>query len=131
MLAELGYQEAELSVVLCDDAVIREHNAAYRNKDSATDVLSFPLHELSSPGVELPRPAAGEPPLLLGDIFISLPTTQRQAADLGVGLRDEMTRLLAHGLLHLLGFVHSTKSAGDQMDREMNRLVKAATPRRR
>ncbi len=131
MLAELGYREAELGVVLCDDSTIRKLNASYRNKDSSTDVLSFPMHELESPEVKLPMPGAGAPPLLLGDVFISIPTAIRQAPDAPGGLREEVTKLLAHGLLHLLGYAHATKEQGDLMEREMNRLISAATPNRR
>jgi probable rRNA maturation factor len=122
MLAALGLEHAELSVVLCDDATIAAHNAAFRGEDRPTDVLSFPL-TTEPPAAPLP----GGPPVLLGDVFISLPTAARQARD---GLGCEVTRLLAHGLLHCVGWDHDTSARRARMDRETDRLVTAASPRR-
>lgn len=116
MLAALGAAEAELSVLLCDDATIAELNGAFRGKPRPTDVLSFPMGE----------PAAPSGPRLLGDVVISLPTAARQAEERGEPLRVEVCRLLAHGLLHLLGHVHDTKAALRRMEGETERLVDVA-----
>ena len=62
-------------MVLCDDAHIRSLNAEWRNKDAATDVLSFPMDAGDLP--------PGYPPRLLGDVVISLDTAARQADDAG------------------------------------------------
>lgn len=95
----LGLEHAELSIFLCDDESIRELNRRYRKKDKATDVLAFPMTEDGSPTVD-----AG----MLGDVVISVPTAARQAAENDRPIIQEVTFLLAHGLLHLLGYDHAT-----------------------
>ncbi|MCL4129344.1 UNVERIFIED_CONTAM: hypothetical protein GTU68_065078 [Idotea baltica] len=89
LLSDLECSEAELSIAFISDAEILELNSSYRNKVSATDVLSF-----------------SQAPLLLGDIVISLETAQRQAQELGHGMYYEVIRLLVHGVLHLNGYEH-------------------------
>jgi probable rRNA maturation factor len=100
MLESLGLLDAELSILLCDDATIRKLNRRYRKKNKPTDVLAFPMQE--GPG-----PAAH--PGLLGDVVISLPTATRQAVEHDRPIIQEVTFLLAHGLLHLLGYDHANK----------------------
>jgi probable rRNA maturation factor len=112
MLAALGVEDSELSILLCDDSTIRELNRRYRNKNRATDVLAFPMQE--GPG---PQFAHG----LLGDVVISLPTARRQAAARDRAIVDEVTFLLAHGLLHLLGHDHATA----RQEREMTARTEA------
>ena len=96
-LAVLGRQGHELSILLTDDAQIRELNRDYRDKDTATDVLSFAQME-GEPFVT--------PVPVLGDLVISLETAQRQAKDIGHSLAAEVRVLLVHGLLHLVGHDH-------------------------
>jgi len=88
----------ELSVALCSDEYIRSLNAGYRQKDSATDVLSFPAESFG-------------PMVVLGDVIVSVDTASAQAREVGHGLRDECRVLLVHGLLHLLGFDHELSEA--------------------
>jgi rRNA maturation RNase YbeY len=122
---------AELSLVLVSDRRMRALNRRYRKKDRPTDVLAFPLQ--ISPltptlslqgrgGKNVSSPPSGErtkvrgrveassqpqkPPMLWGDVVISVPTARRQATELGHGLREELRRLLVHGVLHLLGYDH-------------------------
>lgn len=97
---ELGH--VELSVLLCDDAVIQPMNMDWRGKDSPTDVLSFAMGE----GEELALPPGVPRPL--GDLVISVQTAERQALLIGHPLQDELRVLVVHGLLHLLGFDHET-----------------------
>jgi len=92
---------AELSLVLVSDRRMRVLNRRYRKKDRPTDVLAFPLHEKWGQATFLSLS-----PFLLGDVVISVPTARRQAAELGYGLREELRRLLVHGVLHLLGYDH-------------------------
>ena len=106
MLESLGLRDAELSILLCDDATIRELNRRYRKKNRATDVLAFPMQEGPGP--------AGHPGLL-GDVVISLPTATRQAAEHDRPIIQEVTFLLAHGLLHLLGYDHASKREEREM----------------
>jgi probable rRNA maturation factor len=83
--------EEQLSLTLCDDEFICDLNQRWRGVDRPTDVLSFPL----------------EDERLLGDVVISRETAQRQAVERGHAVRDELRILLAHGLLHLLGYDHA------------------------
>ncbi|ABO50992.1 protein of unknown function UPF0054 [Desulforamulus reducens MI-1] len=99
-----GYSpDAEVGLIFVDDNYIRSLNAEYRGIDKATDVLSFALNE----GEEMPEEEEAED--LLGDIVISLPTAQRQAAEYGHSFNREVAYLTAHGSLHLLGYDHMTE----------------------
>jgi probable rRNA maturation factor len=116
MLAELGLEHAELSVHLTDDAGIRRLNREYRDHDCPTDVLAFPLED----GVVILP--AGEP-VLLGDVVISLATAARQARAGHRSLAAEVGFLLAHGLLHLVGYDHRTARDRRRMETLAARLV--------
>lgn len=98
LLGLLALERAELSVLLTDDAAMRELNLAYRGKDSPTDVLSFAQFD----GLT----ADADPLLPLGDIVISFDTASRQAEVLGVATHARLRTLLIHGLLHILGYDH-------------------------
>ncbi len=93
----------EVDVLLTSDAEVKRLNKAFRGKNKATDVLSFPAPE-----------EAGD---MAGDVAISLETAGRQAAEQGHSLRDEVRVLLLHGLLHLDGGDHET-DAGEMAGRE-------------
>lgn len=90
LLGVLCAEQAELSVLLVDDARIAELNAQWRDVEEATDVLSFPQLEET----------------LLGDLVISVDTARRQGEERGHSLAVELRILLLHGLLHLLGYDH-------------------------
>jgi probable rRNA maturation factor len=105
----------EVTVALVSDARMRTLNRSYRNKDYATDVLSFPAHDDgASP---MPQP-------YLGDIVIAVGVAQRQADEVGHPVSTELKVLALHGLLHLLGYDHETDK-GD-MARLEARLRKKA-----
>lgn len=89
--------DAELSVLLVGDAEMQRLNRTYRSKDAATDVLAFALREGEDGAVHAD---------VLGDVVISLDTAARQAEARRVSPADEVRVLLAHGLLHLLGYDH-------------------------
>jgi probable rRNA maturation factor len=120
MLQALRMPEAELSILLCDDRTIHQLNRRHRRKNKPTDVLAFALRE----GRVLPG-AGG----LLGDVVISLDTAARQAKQLKRSLWDEVTFLLAHGLLHLVGYDHRTDAEERRMNARADILV-ASTKRR-
>ena len=104
--------EAEVDVLLTDDASIKELNREHRGIDRATDVLSFPMLSFETPGdfsktEEDPdafSPESGE--LLLGDIVISVDKVREQAALYGHSERRELTFLIAHSMYHLMGYDH-------------------------
>ena len=117
MLARLGLLDAELSVLLVDDATIRVLNRTHRGKDSPTDVLAFPVDE---------KPVRGLP-RILGDVVISLETAEKQARSRKRPLFHEVRFLLAHGLLHLIGYDHATRIQKRRMDSATRRLVRSAS----
>jgi len=89
-------------VLLTDDEEIARLNKDYRGIDGPTDVLSF--SQIEDGG--LAGFADIEEEILLGDVVISIDTAQRQASEQGRALDDEIDTLLAHGILHLLGYDH-------------------------
>lgn len=121
MLAFLQLSESELSLVLSGDSQIHQLNKMYRGKDRPTDVLAFPMRE-----GDFGRLHAGLPARLLGDVVLSIPTAKRQARAASKGELGEMTMLVAHGLLHLLGWDHDTKAKERAMVAETEKLVVAA-----
>ena len=106
--------EAEAELILTDPENIRRMNREFRGIDRETDVLSFPMTEYPAPasfdfleteaGDDCFNPDTGE--LLLGDIVISVPRAEAQAEEYGHSLRREYAFLIAHSLLHLLGYDH-------------------------
>jgi len=90
-------RESEISVTLLDDAEIADMNQRFLSHDGPTDVISFELY------------GDGETPV--GDIYIGVEQAQRQAAQLGVALTEELARLTVHGVLHVLGHEHPDDEA--------------------
>jgi probable rRNA maturation factor len=119
MLAHLELSRAELSVALVDDPVIQALNKTYRRKDKPTDVLAFPMQE----------PVPERPEGLLGDVILSIDTARRQAKKHRRPLLAELTMLLAHGLLHLLGHDHRDDAEERDMKARTRALEDAAAPR--
>jgi probable rRNA maturation factor len=123
MLVALRMPDAELSILLCDDATIHELNRSFRNKDRPTDVLAFAMREGEGGALH---------PELLGDIVISVETARRQAREHARSVSAEVTFLLAHGLLHLLGYDHRTDEEERVMRARTDALCAAArAPRTR
>jgi probable rRNA maturation factor len=115
----------ELSVRLVGDRSMRQLNRQWRGRDRTTDVLSFPQWPADARGILRPQTLGGAP-LLLGDLVISLPVAAAQAAELGHSLSAELTHLLIHGILHLMGHDHA---AGGPPARRMRAAEQAALRR--
>ena len=104
--------DADVTVMLVDDANIREINKQTRQIDAHTDVLSFPLLDADpdDPDGSLRAVAGDTDPetgaVLLGDIVISLDAVKRQAKEYGHSFDRELGYLTVHGMLHLLGYDH-------------------------
>lgn len=99
--------DVELSLVIAGDELLQQLNRDYRGIDAPTDVLSFSAQE---DGAE-DGPAfvtAPEAEAYLGDVIISYPMAERQAAAAGHPVQDELCLLAVHGVLHLLGYDHAT-----------------------
>lgn len=127
MLDHLGLENVEVSIALVDDAAIRLLNEQYRGLDRPTDVLAFAMREGDHASVAHDENGAE----LLGDVVISVETALRQAKQQKRPLLDELTMLLAHGLLHLLGYDHDTAAKERVMLQKTRELELAAKKRAR
>jgi len=102
----LGVPRAEVSVRLCGDALCRRYNREFFDRDRPTDVIAWPSDESG----------------YLGDILINLAQARRQARRFKVPFKEEIHRLVVHGLLHLAGYDHTRD--GGEMETLQERLVK-------
>lgn len=100
---EMINDECELSVTFVDDKTIRQINKEYRDKDRATDVISFALEEMGEDEIPI---VGADIPRVLGDIIISMDTAKVQAEEFGHSMDRELGFLALHGFLHLLGYDH-------------------------
>lgn len=104
ILSALACPEAHLSLLIVDDAAIREINRDYLGKDRPTNVISFAMQEGEGSGVQ---------PMLLGDVVISAETAARDANEAQTSFDSELYFLLLHGILHLLGYDHERGTSAD------------------
>lgn len=118
-LAYEGFRRnTEVSVTFCDNEYIRALNAEFRGKDSATDVLSFPIYEKGE------AEATPDEPVTLGDIVLSFERTETQAKELGHSFLRELAFLTVHSTLHLLGYDHELSREDDEdMCRRQREIV--------
>jgi probable rRNA maturation factor len=116
VLSRLGRNNWDLSVLLCGNATIKRLNAAYRNRDEPTDVLSFAL------GETVPESRGSR--YLPGDIVISLEALAENAHFFKVSRDEELRRLLIHGILHLDGLDHKTNGPGEPMLQLQEKILK-------
>ena len=103
--------DCSVSLTYTDNDGIRELNREYRNKDSATDVLSFPMFDILNEEIYVLDGAAAE----LGDIVISLERAAEQARTFGHGIEREAGFLAVHSILHLLGYDHELGEAQEKL----------------
>ncbi len=115
--------EVEVSLTLVDPDVIKDTNREFREIDRVTDVLSFPMIEYTTPGdfsnveedfSDCFNPESGE--LMLGDIMICLDRAREQAEEYGHSVKREFAFLIAHSMLHLLGFDHMEEKEARVME---------------
>jgi probable rRNA maturation factor len=110
--------DGEVTVLLADDARLKELNRAWRRKNKPTDVLSFPAAAV--PGT---KPGDG----IAGDLAISMETAARQAAEHGHSLDEELRILMLHGVLHLAGMDHEV-DGGEMRAHESDLRTKLKLP---
>ena len=118
VLLYLDLFDAELSILLCDDATIHPLNRDYRGKDKPTDVLSFSQREGEFAFVD---------DNVLGDVIISLDTTIRQAMERKHTVQTELRVLLVHGILHLLGYDHIEDEEAEIMEAKEREILSVIT----
>lgn len=123
--------EAEVNVVLTDNLGICEVNREHRNIDAPTDVLSFPMLEFGRPAdfdhveeefADCFNPESGE--LMLGDIMVSVDKVEEQAEKYGHSRKRELAFLVAHSVLHLLGYDHMEEEERLVMERKQEEILK-------
>lgn len=110
-LAVLNYMklsDKEINLIICSDKNIHSINKEYRKKDRATDVISFANREEEFPNNVI------EGKEQLGDIFLSLETAYSQSIEYEVTFKQEITRLIIHSILHLLGYDHETNPSDEK-----------------
>ncbi|UCB51971.1 MAG: rRNA maturation RNase YbeY [Candidatus Zixiibacteriota bacterium] len=112
--------DSGVDVILIDNEFMKQLNRKFTKRKGTTDVLSFGMKEGERGAMEYPS---------LGDVYVSLDQAKRQADEYGVDFEEEVARLVAHGILHLLGYDHADKSGADGMRRAeeiyLKRLKKA------
>lgn len=104
------HPDAELAIVLVDEAAMEQLHVQWMDEPGPTDVLSFPMDELRPGTEEEPAPAG-----LLGDVVLCPQVAQVQAETAGHSLMDELLLLTTHGILHLLGFDHAEPAEEREM----------------
>ena len=123
-LKERGFStDVEVDMTIVSGEEIKSLNNEMRNKDSVTDVLSFPQNELE-PGnfdPELCERDLDTGSVLLGDMRISIPRCEEQGKELGHGFKREIMYLTVHSVLHLLGYDHVDEG---EMKKQMRRREK-------
>lgn len=121
--------ETEVGVMFVSDEVMAEHNRRFLGREGPTDVLALPLNP---PGAHRRAPPSGAgAPYGLGDVFVAPAHVRRRAGELGVRPEDEMFLMVAHGLLHLIGYDHVTEAEAESMEaRERELLARAGAVRR-
>ncbi len=105
----LGSVEGDLVVLLADDAAVQDLNARFRDKDRPTNVLSFPAAESAFPH--------------LGDVVLGLEYCVEEARAQGKTLKDHLSHLVVHGVLHLLGRDHVEDEEAEQMEAEEREIL--------
>ncbi len=101
-------KDFELSVRLVDEDEARQLNSRYRNKDKATNVLSFPFEDFDGLPEDMVRP--------LGDIVVCAPVVAQEASQQKKALLDHWAHMVIHGTLHLLGYDHQDEAKADTME---------------
>ena len=119
-LSNEDYSDIVINLILCDDSKIHEINREYRKVDRPTDVISFAIFA-DSPKEER---FIFDGEINLGDVFLSLETTQRQAKENNNSFEKEFYYLISHSILHLLGFDHIDEITYDFMVSKQNEALK-------
>lgn len=121
-------RDCQVSLTLCDNKEIREINREYRKIDRPTDVLSFPMIEYRDGAVfnndyneDDIDMDTGE--IILGDIVISLERAYEQSVEYGHSFEREISFLMVHGMLHILGFDHESEDDREKMRKEEERIL--------
>ena len=105
----LDGQQGEVTIRITGEDEMRSLNSRWRNIDSPTNVLSFPLHDTGSP--------------LLGDIVICAPVLRREVVQQGKSVKAHWAHIIIHGILHLMGYDHSNDKDAEYMEAKETALL--------
>jgi probable rRNA maturation factor len=114
-----NHTRREIDLIVCYNLKIQEYNKTYREKDVATDVLSFPIENDMVIGNDI---------MPLGSMVISIDFARQKALELNHSIDNEFTLLFIHGLLHLLGYDHE-RDNGEMREREEEIIKKLNLPK--
>jgi probable rRNA maturation factor len=130
VLKEENYPEdTEVTLLFVGQEQIASYNEQFMHRHGATDVLAFPVEHLK-PGI-VPDRKPGGPPLVIGDVVIAPMIVRAQAEAAGVPYEDELSLLVVHGLLHLLGYDHQGDREADEMEDREQQLLERVGRRQR
>ena len=122
ILESLGYKDFDLGIWLTNNKTIRSYNKSYRNKDKATDILSFPYHPNLKAGQKIK--ATCDEDKNVGDIIISVEFVRYLLPLYETTLQKRFGILLIHGICHLLGYTHYDEENDAKMSRIERTLAK-------
>jgi probable rRNA maturation factor len=115
ILNALDCHDVQLSILITDDREIAELNRQYLGRRGPTNVIAFPMREGEFSDIA---------PEILGDVVISIETTEREAREGEMELETRFSELLIHGILHLLGFDHeSDEQQAHEMEEKSRELL--------
>jgi probable rRNA maturation factor len=115
--AACNIKNSSVTIILCDDEIMRNVNRTYRGKDYTTDVLSFAY-------LEEPIPVPKRKFHCIGDIYISLTKAKEQAAEYKVEFENEVIRLIVHAFCHLIGYDHErSKMDAEKMHKKEDEVI--------
>ena len=109
-LNSLQMQKKEINIILVDNKQIQELNQQYRDKDTPTDVLTFPDGNYNN----------------LGDVFVNIDRCEEQRVEYGHSFERELGFLVVHGLLHTIGYDHQSKEQEEEMTEMQEKILRKA-----
>jgi probable rRNA maturation factor len=104
----LDLKNASITLIVTDDAYMRNINREFRGLDEPTDVISFSNRENPFPEIDAEQEE-------IGDLYISFERAEKQAREYRVSLFDEVKRLIVHGMLHLVGYDHERSDRDEEI----------------
>lgn len=131
LVAQCAEASSEMGIYITGQEKMRELNRLYRQQDKPTDVLSFSFYvkeAADNATTDTEFPSDPEGPLHLGELVISLPQAEIQAAEYDYTLKTELARLLIHGIMHLLGFDHKIAADAEIMEARELEIMQQLEP---
>ncbi|NBQ17010.1 rRNA maturation RNase YbeY [bacterium] len=122
ILNELDYKDYDLGIWLTNNKTVRHYNKNYRNKDKATDILSFPYHANLQPGQRIT--VVDQEDKNVGDVIISIEFVHGILPLYNITLDQRLAVLMVHGICHLLGYSHYDEENDEKMSALEKKIAK-------